>query len=238
MTLNVPSFFAGIGTVVVLLTLGFGGGVMMSGVISDKPREPAKVEKWAAEARKSPAAETEKPPVVTATPVPVAPAPAPAPVTPTPVAAASSAQPVAKEEPAPQAAAQPVSQLQPAQVSTVSPPSPAPSDAAPTPPKASPALQERPVALTNPAPPAPLARERLQKAKREAAEKRKAQERKQAADRRRQRIDNAETRVTERRPQREIDDDDDDRAPLPFFRGREREDFRPRPLFRLFGDQD
>src|SRR6186713_1692174 len=123
MTLNVPSFFAGIGTVVVLLTLGFGGGVMMSGVISDKPREPAKVEKWAAEARKSPAAETEKPPVVTATPVPVAPAPAPAPVTPTPVAAASSAQPVAKEEPAPQAAAQPVSQLQPPQGSTVSPPS-------------------------------------------------------------------------------------------------------------------
>ena len=50
MTLNVPSFFAGIGTVVVLLTLGFGGGVLMSGVIGDKPREPGKVEKWAAEA--------------------------------------------------------------------------------------------------------------------------------------------------------------------------------------------
>ena len=44
MTLNVPSFFAGIGTVVVLLMLGFGGGVMMSGVINDKPREPGKVE--------------------------------------------------------------------------------------------------------------------------------------------------------------------------------------------------
>ena len=32
MTLNVPSFFAGIGTVLALLVLGFGGGVMMSGV--------------------------------------------------------------------------------------------------------------------------------------------------------------------------------------------------------------
>jgi len=101
-------------------------------------------------------------------------------------------------------------------------------------------LQEQPVALTNPAQPAPLAQERLQKAKREAAEKRKAQERKQRADRRRQQLDSAaETRVIERRPQREIDgDDDDDRAPLPFFRGRAREDVRPRPLFRFFGDQD
>ena len=70
MTLNVPSFFAGIGTVVLLLTLGFGGGVMMSGMINDKPREPGKVEKWAAE-QKAPAetktpAEAPKPPVITA----------------------------------------------------------------------------------------------------------------------------------------------------------------------------
>ena len=65
MALNVPSFFAGIGTVLALLILGFGGGVLMSGVISDSPRERGKVEKWAAEAQKAP--------VVAATPVPAPP---------------------------------------------------------------------------------------------------------------------------------------------------------------------
>ena len=59
MTLNAPSFFAGIGTVVALLTLGFGGGVLISDVISDKtPREPSKVEKRAAEIAKPPVIET------------------------------------------------------------------------------------------------------------------------------------------------------------------------------------
>ena len=102
MTLNVPSFFAGIGTVVVLLTLGFGGGVLMSGVISDKPREPGKVEKWAAEGRRRRRQKTpgtrrshlrHRAPVITATPVPVAPAaPPPAPQT------------IVNAEPAPQPA--------------------------------------------------------------------------------------------------------------------------------------
>jgi len=101
----------------------------------------------------------------------------------------------------------------------------------------SPALQERPAALTNAAEPASAAQER-QKARREAAEKRKAQQRRQTAERRRQQADSAGARVIERRAQ-EIDDDDTyERAPLPFFRGREREEFRPRLLFRFFGDQD
>src|SRR5947199_9711271 len=75
MMLNAPSFFAGIATVLGLLVVGFGGGVMMSGVISDNtPREPSKVEKRAAEAAKPPVTEP-KP----ATPVVVPPAPQPTP---------------------------------------------------------------------------------------------------------------------------------------------------------------
>src|SRR3954451_15616005 len=59
MTLNAPSFFAGVGTVLGLLIVGFGGGVLMSGVVSDNtPREPNKIEKRAAEIAKPPAVET------------------------------------------------------------------------------------------------------------------------------------------------------------------------------------
>ena len=115
MTLNVPSFFAGIATVVVLLTLGFGGGVMMSGALSDKPREPSKVEKWAAEAQKPPATETQKAPVITATPVPVAPAPAP-------VAATPAASTPANEQPAPPPSPEPAPQPAPVSTATSSPP--------------------------------------------------------------------------------------------------------------------
>ena len=124
MTLNVPSFFAGIGTVVMLLTLGFGGGVLMSGVITDKPREPGKVEKWAAEAQKAPAEQKapeapKPPPIITATPVPVGPAQA-APPPPQPIVNAEPApQPVATQ-PAPPPAADP------APVTAPAPPPPAP----------------------------------------------------------------------------------------------------------------
>ena len=46
--------------------------------------------------------------------------------------------------------------------------------------------------------------------------------------------------IDRRRPQQETDNDDDRRGPFSFFGGREREreDVRPRPLFRLFGEQD
>lgn len=229
MTVNVPSFFAGIGTVLVLLVLGFGGGVMMSGVIADKPRGPGKVEKWAAE-QKQPI-EATKPAVMTATPTPVSPPPAPAPE---PVAS-TAAQPVASTEPAPAAP--------PAQVSTVSAQPAAPPPPAATPvPQAAPTLQERPVALTTPAQQAPAqesAREK-RKAKREAAEKRKAQLRKQTAERRRPQSETAEqVREIERRPLQQDVGDDDDRAPFPFFGRRERSygDVRSRP-FRLFSDDD
>src|SRR5437763_3746676 len=64
MTFNAPSFFAGIGTVVVLLVAGFGGGVLMSTMMTgDSSREPNKIERRAAESA--------KPPTVASDPVPV-----------------------------------------------------------------------------------------------------------------------------------------------------------------------
>ena len=47
-TFNVPSFFAGVATVLAILIVGFGGGVMMSGVLSDTSRKPNKIERQAA----------------------------------------------------------------------------------------------------------------------------------------------------------------------------------------------
>ena len=47
-TFNVPSFFAGVATVLALLVVGFGGGVMMSGVLSDTSHKPSKIERQAA----------------------------------------------------------------------------------------------------------------------------------------------------------------------------------------------
>lgn len=228
MTVNVPSFFAGIGTVLVLLMLGFGGGVVMSGLIADKPREPGKVEKWAAEAQKAPS-DPQKPQVVTATPVPVLP----------PTSAAQ--QPVASTEPPPEPTSVQLAP-QPQQSADTAPVTPTPSVQPTAQPQPAP-LRERPVALTNPAQPNAASDEqvRLRKAKREA-DKRKAEQRKQMAERqRRHELENSEqARVVEQRPRRQEidDDDDDDRAPSPLFHGREREDFKPRPFFRLFGDND
>src|SRR2546429_372260 len=63
MTFNAPSFFAGVGTVVVLLVAGFGGGVLMSTMMTgDGSREPNKIERRAAESA--------KPPTVASDPVP------------------------------------------------------------------------------------------------------------------------------------------------------------------------
>ena len=46
-TFNVPSFFAGVATVLAILVVGFGSGVMMSGVLSDTARKPSKIERQA-----------------------------------------------------------------------------------------------------------------------------------------------------------------------------------------------
>ena len=104
--------------------------------------------------------------------------------------------------------------------------------------QASPPLQEKPVALVDPAAPQPQAKP--QKPKRAASEKRD-ERRKQVTERRRQpQIDNApEVRAVDRRPQ-ELDDDDDDdvRAPRPFFRDREREEVRRPFFFGFFGNDN
>ena len=254
MTLNFPSFFAGIGTVLALLTLGFGGGVLVSGVISDSPREPGKVEKWAAEAQKAPAAAkpvpAPAPPVVSAAPVPAAPPAASATLVPPPAASAistqSDARTAAEQASVPSA---PPGQQQPIPVSSQA--SSQPSLPSATAAQASPQIgQERPVALVNPAaqpavapPGAALGpqpkSERVRRAE-SRKEKRDAQRRKQLVERRRQlQFDDVpETRATVRRlPPQELDDDDGRRAEFPFFRGRERDDFR-RPSFRLFGGDD
>ena len=84
MTFNAASFFAGIGTVMFLLAAGFGGGILMSGMLTDNtPREPSKIERRAAETA---------PPAVTTKPVAVAPAPKIQQTTPPP---ASEPQPAA-----------------------------------------------------------------------------------------------------------------------------------------------
>src|SRR5687768_5135487 len=77
MTFNAPSFFVGVGTVLGLLVVGFGGGVLMSSVFLDNgAREPNKIERRAADVA--------KPPLIEATPVPAVSTPAPQPAPPAP----------------------------------------------------------------------------------------------------------------------------------------------------------
>src|SRR3954464_2700387 len=51
MAIDTRSFFAGAAGVLAILVLGFGGGVMMSGVLSEGQRQPNKVEKQAMETK-------------------------------------------------------------------------------------------------------------------------------------------------------------------------------------------
>src|ERR1700736_1300067 len=62
MTLNTSSFFAGIAATVGILVLGFGGGVMVSGMLSGDPRPPNKIERQAREA--SPKEQKDTKPVI------------------------------------------------------------------------------------------------------------------------------------------------------------------------------
>ncbi len=48
MAIEVRSFFIGIGTVLAILAVGFGGGVMIGGMMSGTPHQPNKVERQAA----------------------------------------------------------------------------------------------------------------------------------------------------------------------------------------------
>jgi len=266
MIFNAPSFFAGIATVVALVTLGFGGGVLMSGVISDKaPHEPSKVEKRAAENAKPPAAETVKPVAVEARPaVTVAPpaaetAPQAAPA---PAAAPPPAPPVqqATTEPQPQPTTPPtVPQVRRVDLP---PPVAAPApvqEAKPLPQPTAPSHMmvrqvplgpEKPAALVNPPPDISAAQREAREKAREARKKeheakqlekkRKREERKLAEQRRRESIKEAEElRAANARPRQQDDDDEVEvREERPSFFGRPREQGFGRPFFRLFGGED
>jgi len=229
-TFSVPSFFVGVGTVLLTLVVGFGGGVLMTGAFTDRPREQNKVERRVNEDTKpTPTPVIVTNPVPAAAPVQAAPAP-PAPLQaapPAPSAAPAAAQPA---EP-PQAPAQPPKPVQQAEprVAPASPPQQAADQTALGP--------QRPVSLTQPQEPAREAQDASRKAQeaKARAERRKAERRKQIAEQRMRRQQQA---VTER-PHRDAsaDDDDEDRAERPIFSQRER-GIEPPPfrLFKLFGD--
>jgi hypothetical protein len=200
MTFNIPSFFVGIAATLGILTVGFGGGVMMSGVLSDGTHQPNRVERQAA--RETPAKESkETKPTIAPVVVTV-----PAQAAPTDIQAAVSApEPVVSQTP-PQAEPQPAQQA-PAQqtAAQVLPPALGP---------------QRPVSLTQPVEesrPSPNlsrreeARLKAQKWRDERAQRRE-ERRKQWAERRRQdEMRRAERRIVEQYNRPDADDDDDER---------------------------
>jgi hypothetical protein len=117
MAFSMPSYFLGVGTVVGALTLGFGGGVLLTKTaIKESPAGPSRIER-AARAEPMPAApvvvtEAKAVPVPRADPPAAQPAPEPAPQVQAtvaepakPVAEASKQEPAQAAEPARQAEA-------------------------------------------------------------------------------------------------------------------------------------
>ena len=197
----------------ILLAFGFGGGVLVSGIVSETvPREPNKVERRAA-------APEAAPPTIAAKPVPVVPAPTePQASTPAP---ASSAKPNEIAN-APQPPA-------PAQQQAVTPAA----DAA-TPPLG----PQQPVALVNPDQSGDLGDLITQQARQLADERRNAEPRKKAENPRQRETRRAQQR---RAPTGSSADDDassDVRGERRYFMLRERRDFGGPPLLRLFGNED
>jgi hypothetical protein len=230
-TFNVPSFFVGVGTVLLTLVVGFGGGVLMTGAFTDRPREQNKVERRVNEdAKPAPA------PVIVASPVPAAAPVQAAPAHPAPLQAApparSAAPAAAQPAERPQAPAEPPKPVQQAEprVAPASPPQQAADQTALGP--------QRPVSLTQPQEPARAAQDASRKAQeaKARAERRKAERRKQIAE---QRMRRQQQQAVQERPHRDAsaDDDDEDRAERPIFSQRER-GIEPPPfrLFKLFGD--
>jgi hypothetical protein len=232
MTFDTRSFFVGIATVLGILLVGFGGGVMMGGVISGDSKAPNKIERVATKEPKP----TE---IKEAKPAPV----------PTVVAAPAQASPAA--EPAPQSppvvAAPPLPASAPAQVATLPRPEPQSQPALPAPQAQTvepPAMgQEKQVSLAQPDEPLrpnlsrrdearPKAQQRREERvlRREETRKQREEWRKRMVERRQQeQLRREEVRAVERsRPQEADDDDDVDERPiitrrerpfdLPFFR--------------------
>ena len=260
MTLNAPSFFAGVGTVVVLLAGGFGGGVLMSGIISgDTPRAPNKVERRVADETKPEA----KPGTVE--PVPAdravgmeASAQSSAPRVVVPSAAPSPALPAEPQPPANQQPATPQPQAtQPAGAPQPNPQTPTPqpqstqqagtpqSGAVPPPPAAPGQAKslgaEQPVALVNPATEETLsrreARAKAREARREEDRRRRVERREREEARRREQVRRSEeSRIAGQRARQEEVDEDERREERPVFLRRGRDDFFAAPRFRWFGD--
>lgn len=216
MTFNAPSFFAGAAAVLATLVVGFGGGLLVSGIMSDGTREPNKIERRAA-------VETKPPPAV---------APAP---TPAPPAAAQPASNIPGPQPAdqpkaPEPQVQPQPVAQPAPLAQPQPPAQPQSQTADQVPPLGP---ERTVSLAQPVIQErvrePQAPSRDQEAKLRA-EKRKAERRKQRDELRLEQ--QARIRAAERSRRLDPEDDDDDERPL-FSR---REPLFEPPRFPFFGN--
>ena len=235
MNFHAASYFAGIGTVLATLTLGFGGGVLMSEVIADKtPRESSKVAQQKAER-----ARPVEPPAVAATPVVVAAIPQ------SEVAPAPRASPPPEPEPALSRQAQPQ-------------PRPAQARPSPQPPVTAHPVTAHPVTAHN-APPNSAPRwwvvrvpavqehvrtsdDKAQEAKRRAAEKRKTERDKQRAERKRQQFEQAQRQLqaeaqqqqAQSAAQRGAEAEDEDRERRLSFSARERPAFFRAPSLRLF----
>jgi hypothetical protein len=209
MSLHAASYFAGVGTVVGTIALGFGGGVLLTDAFVGKSeRTPTLMERRASPLSESTAAQTSEQQTAAAA-TPVAPAPSPQ---------AQAAPPTVEQRPS--VAVQAAAPAQPAAQTTMPQPAAAVQQRPPVPVQASapaPAIDERTrfeqsmgraqdADLTN----------RDAEAKKAAAERRKQERRKWAERRKRdmQRIDEL-TAITEKAREAE--------------RGRERE-----PVFRSF----
>jgi hypothetical protein len=221
MTLETRSFFLGIATVAGLLVVGFGGGILMGGVLTGD-RTPNKLERQAA-------AKAEQP--IQADIKPVLPEVKPVPVVEAKPAVAAEARPVVAAEPPPAAVAPPQPVAQPA----APPPSAQPEPKAAAAPQLGP---EKPVALTQP--PAgeqvrPLSRReeaRLRKEQRRAERaQRREERRKLVAERREREMARREEMRLERTKRQDFDEDDDDERTIV-------REYRPRspdlPFFRIF----
>jgi len=244
MTFNAPSFFAGIGTVTALLIVGFGGGVLVSGIISsDGPRESSKLERRTAE----PA----KPAVIASDPVTVAerrkeeqpPA----------QAAALPAQ----TQPAPPTQPQPTPPAQPQNAAAQAPQTPSPAADNPATQQQQPGTRaerpirqggrlgpQQPVALVQPPSRESMSR---REARAMARETRRLESRRRRAERReileaRQR-QFRQAQEGERAKPREFDEDERDqrREERPVFmqrEGQQTEGLFGTPRFRFFGGGD
>ena len=257
MTFNAPSFFAGVGTVAVLMVAGFGAGVLISGALTgDGPREPSKV----ASKVERRAAEAIKPSTITNAPVPVVEARKAELTT---QASAAPPQPQNSAEQTPNSAAPQVQNPTPQPAQNPAPPQARNSEANSAPPAQTPPPQiqaqqqpgsdrrgpsvqigsQQPVALVQPPQEQWLtrreARAKAREARRLEAQRRRA-ERREFAESRRQQFRTPDVRAGERPRLRAADEDEveERREERPVFMQREGQRLFGGPRFRFFGGDD